>query len=84
MLKKSAKTFDLREDIHALTDFKRQTPGFLSRLRATGRPVVLTVNGRPECVIQDVTAYQALLDKLAGLQRGTMAGPAVRGHAAGQ
>jgi len=84
MLKESAKTFDLSEDIHALTDFKRQTPEYLTKLKATGRPVVLTVNGRPELVVQDVSAYQALLDKIDRLQRETPPSPAVQSHAAGR
>ena len=84
MLKESAKTFDLREDIHALTDFKRQTPEFLTRLRATGRPIVLTVNGRPELVVQDVAAYQALLDKLEKLQSDAPPTPVAQSHAAGR
>ena len=81
MLKQSSKAFDLREDIHALTDFKRQTPDFLARLKVSGRPIVLTVNGRPELVVQDVASYQALLDKVDALQRERAS---ARGHAAGR
>ncbi len=80
MLKRSSKSFDFREDIHALTDFKRQTPEFLARLKASGRPIVLTVNGRPELVVQDVAAYQALLDEVEALQRDR---PKMRSHTAG-
>lgn len=57
-------------DIHPLTDFQRQTRAHIERLRATGRPEVLTVNGRPELVIQDAAAYEkqmAALRELAGL-----------------
>jgi prevent-host-death family protein len=57
---------DLSKDIHSLTDFKRKTSEFLTRLKATGDPVVLTVNGKAELVIQDAATYQRLL-ALAGL-----------------
>jgi prevent-host-death family protein len=53
---------DLGRDIHSLTDFKRNTPEFLGQLRQTGAPVVLTVNGKAELVVQDVRSYQRLHD----------------------
>lgn len=49
-------------NIHPLTDFKRNTARFRSRLKATGLPEVLTVEGLPELVVQDAGAYQRLLD----------------------
>ena len=52
---------DLKE-IHPLTDFQRHTKAHLKRLKETGRPQVLTVNGRAEVVVQDAGAYQVLLD----------------------
>ena len=53
---------DLSRDIHPLTDFKRHTSEFLSQLKATGQPVVLTINGKAEIVVQDAKSYQRLLD----------------------
>ncbi len=53
---------NLSEDIQPLTDFKRNTPEFLRQLKATGNPVVLTINGGAELVVQDATAYQKLFD----------------------
>jgi prevent-host-death family protein len=50
------------KDIHPLTDFQRHTKAHLKRLKETGRPQVLTVNGRAELVVQDAAAYQALLE----------------------
>ncbi|HYO84655.1 MAG TPA: type II toxin-antitoxin system Phd/YefM family antitoxin [Bryobacteraceae bacterium] len=52
----------LSEDIHSMTDFKRRTSDFVARLKETGRPLVLTTNGRAEVVVQDAAAYQKLLD----------------------
>ncbi|MEW4569550.1 type II toxin-antitoxin system Phd/YefM family antitoxin [Tautonia sp. JC769] len=53
---------NLSRDIHSLTDFKKNTPEFLRQLRETGEPVVLTVNGKAELVVQDAASYQRLLD----------------------
>ena len=53
---------DLNRDIHPLTDFKRNTSEFLSQLKATGQPVVLTINGKAEIVVQDARSYQRLLE----------------------
>ena len=49
---------------HPLTDFLRHHKAHVERLRATGTPEVLTVNGRAEVVIQDAESYQALLERL--------------------
>jgi prevent-host-death family protein len=53
---------DLTRDIHPLTDFKRKTPEFLRQLKESGHPLVLTVNGKAEIVVQDAKSYQRLLD----------------------
>ena len=53
---------DLRRDIQSLTDFKKNTPEFLRQLKETGEPVVLTINGKAELVVQDAASYQKLLD----------------------
>ena len=53
---------DLARDIHSLTDFKKNTPEFLRQLKDTGEPVVLTINGKAELVVQDAASYQRLLD----------------------
>lgn len=55
---------NLSQDIHPLTDFKRNTSDFLNRMKKTRRPVVLTVNGKAELVVQDAESYQEILDRL--------------------
>lgn len=52
---------DLSQDIDSLSSFKRETPEYLRRMRKSGRPVVLTINGKAELVVQDVASYQRLL-----------------------
>lgn len=53
---------NLDRDIHPLTDLKRNTSEFLKVLRETGGPVVLTINGKAEIVVQDAKSYQRLMD----------------------
>ena len=59
---------NLTEDIRPLTDFKRNTAGFVKQMKATQRPMVLTVNGKAELVVQDASSYQQTLDRLAELE----------------
>lgn len=51
-------------DIHSLTDFNRNTKEHLHRLKKTGKPEVLTVNGRAQIVVQSAVAYQKLLQRV--------------------
>ena len=52
---------DLANDIQSLSHFKRNTAHVMKQLRKSGNPVVLTVNGKAEIVVQDAAAYQRLL-----------------------
>ena len=63
-----------RRVIHPLTDFKRNTAEFLRQLKETGQPVVLTINGKAEIVVQDAGFYQRLLE-LAEQARDHRGGP---------
>jgi PHD/YefM family antitoxin component YafN of YafNO toxin-antitoxin module len=58
------------QDIRSLTDFQRNTKAHLRRLKNTGRPEVLTVNGKAELIVQDASAYEETLDAIRGIQRG--------------
>ena len=57
------------EDIGSLTDFNRNTKAHLKRLRRTGRPELLTVNGKAEVVVQSASAYQRLLNLVQQMKR---------------
>jgi prevent-host-death family protein len=67
---------DISRDIHSLTDFKKNTSEFVAQLKETGEPVVLTINGKAELVVQDAAAYQKLRQiaeearVLEGIRRG--------------
>ena len=55
---------DITQDIRPLTEFKRNTTRFISHLKETRRPSVLTVNGRPALVVMDAGAWQDLQDRI--------------------
>lgn len=55
-------------NIHSVTDFQRNPKGILGKLKASRKPIVLTVNGKAELVVQDAESYQVLLDKVAAAE----------------
>ena len=60
---------NLEKSIDSLTNFKRQTADYLQRLHTTGDPLVLTVNGKAEVVVQDAAAYHRLVELAARADR---------------
>ena len=61
------------DDIYSLTDFQRNARLHLERLKESGQPEILTINGQAEVVVQNATAYQNMVDKLdaiEGVRRG--------------
>lgn len=50
------------QDTYSLTDFKQNAKEHLDRLRQTGRPEVLTVNGKAEAVVMTPETYDRLLE----------------------
>ncbi len=54
--------FDIKKDIQAMTTFRRNPGKFMKHLKKTKKPLVLTINGKAEAVVQDAEAYQRLLD----------------------
>ena len=66
----------LTRDIQSLSTFKRDTAKLVRQMKKTKAPVVLTVNGRAELVVQDAESYQKLLEAkdrieaIEGIRRG--------------
>jgi prevent-host-death family protein len=66
---------DLNE-VFSLTEFQRNAKDHVERLARTGKPQVLTVNGKAAVVVQDAASYQQMLEEkerleaAAGIQRG--------------
>ncbi|MDF5723594.1 MAG: type II toxin-antitoxin system Phd/YefM family antitoxin [Rhizonema sp. PD37] len=52
------------ENIHPLTDFKRNVKQFIEQIKATKSPLILTVNGKAEIVIQDASSFQEMMRRL--------------------
>jgi PHD/YefM family antitoxin component YafN of YafNO toxin-antitoxin module len=50
--------------IHSLSDFVRNSKAHVARLKETGTPEVLTVNGRAEVVMLDTATYENLMERL--------------------
>ena len=56
---------DITKDIQPLTTFRNNSVKFMKHLKRTRRPIILTVNGKPEAVVQSAAEYQRLLDLAA-------------------
>jgi prevent-host-death family protein len=64
---------DAVKDIQPLTAFKRDSAGMMKRMKKTGRPLILTVNGKAEAVLLDAAAYREIaehLDTVAHIRQG--------------
>jgi PHD/YefM family antitoxin component YafN of YafNO toxin-antitoxin module len=53
---------DTSPEIQAPSSPRRNTVRLLQQLREAGEPIVLTVNGKLELVVEDDTSYQKLLE----------------------
>jgi len=51
--------FDITSDIQPLSYFKRHTPQVVRQLKKSGRPMVLTIDGKAQIVVMDAKAYRA-------------------------
>src|SRR5438876_12446417 len=66
----------LTRDIHSLSTFKRDTAKLMRQMKKTKEPVILTVNGKAELVVQDAESYQKLMEAkerieaIEGIKRG--------------
>lgn len=67
---------DIVKNIDSLSNFKRNTAKFVKKMKKSGSPVVLTVNGKAQVVVQDAESYQRLLERIEqteiieGIRRG--------------
>lgn len=56
------------KDIKPITDLKRRTKEVLKELHEHKRPVILTLNGRPDSVLVDLETYEKQI-QLANLSK---------------
>jgi prevent-host-death family protein len=54
----------LTEDVKTVSELKQNLRAVLGQIRDTGRPVVVTVNGKPDAVLIDVDTYERRLKSL--------------------
>lgn len=50
--------------MHSLSDFQRNASTLVRSIRRSGRPIFLTVNGRPRLVVQAAEAYARLMERV--------------------
>jgi prevent-host-death family protein len=55
-------------DVHSLTEFQRNAKALIGKIKQSKSPLVLTVNGHPEVVVQDAEAYQAMVERLREME----------------
>jgi len=79
---------NIHRNIQSLTKFKENTPEFVSQLKETGEPIILTINGKAELIVQDAKSYQKLMERaeeaktLEGIRKGLEDMKAGRGRPA--
>jgi len=66
-------SFSIAEDIKTVSDLKKNTNDIFKQLHDTGRPVVVTVNGKPYAVLMNVDVFEK---KLKALNLGLLLAPA--------
>lgn len=64
----SQPAINLEDDITPVSEFRANAATIIDKVRATGRPVVLTQHGRSAAVLLDVRTYQHLLEQIDTLQ----------------
>lgn len=50
------------QDTESLATFQQDPATVIGHLKQSGKPIALTVEGRPEVVLQDAEAYERLLE----------------------
>ena len=58
----------LTEDIRSITYLKENAAKAFDELNATGRPLVITQNGKTRAVIQDPKSYERMVHALANMK----------------
>ena len=53
-------TVNIAEDIYPITELKRDTSAMVKKVNETGRPLVLTVNGKAQAVLMGAGEFDRL------------------------
>jgi len=62
-------SISITRDIKSVTDLKKKTNEIFRQIHQTGRPVIITVNGKPDAVLIDAGVFEK---KLKALNLGTI------------
>ncbi|MBI4767070.1 MAG: type II toxin-antitoxin system Phd/YefM family antitoxin [Deltaproteobacteria bacterium] len=57
-------TLSISQDIKSVSDLKKKTNEIFKQMHDTGRPIIVTVNGRPDAVLLDVEVFENKLKSL--------------------
>ena len=58
----------VEQDIKSLSEFRANAAGLIQQINKTGRPIVLTQNGKGAAVVLGVVDYDALMEKMELLE----------------
>ena len=57
-------SLSISEDIKSVSDLKKKTNEIFRQMHQTGRPIIVTVNGKPDAVLLDVEVFEKKLKSL--------------------
>lgn len=57
-------SISISEDIKSISELKKKTNEIFKQMHRTGRPIILTVNGKPDAVLLDVQVFEKKLKSL--------------------
>lgn len=57
-------SLSITEDIKTVSDLKKKTGDIFKQLHRTGRPIIVTVNGKPDAVLINVEVFEKKLKAL--------------------
>jgi prevent-host-death family protein len=57
-------SLSITEDIKSVSDLKKKTREIFKQIHRTGRPIIVTVNGKPDAVLLDVEVFERKLKAL--------------------
>ena len=66
-------SLSISEDIKTVSDLKKKTNEIFKQMHDTGRPIIVTVNGKPDAILMDVDIFEK---KLKALNLGLLLAPA--------
>ncbi|OIP31635.1 MAG: prevent-host-death protein [Deltaproteobacteria bacterium CG12_big_fil_rev_8_21_14_0_65_43_10] len=57
-------SLSISEDIKSVSELKKKTNEIFRQMHHTGRPIIVTVNGKPDAVLLDVEVFEKKLRSL--------------------